>query len=226
MAITESVSSALSSLGGVGQALLWFILIFFILIIVGVSTYFLIVFLRFKKRIIILEDVAGSDDLEPIGRDKAMLVQIGKSGMEVLYLRKRKQYIGAYGKRMGRNTYYFAIGPDGFWYNITLGSLNEGMKSVKIKPTNVNMRYQNEGLMQTIKNRYDATTFWQKYGGLIAYVMLIAITGIMMYLLFSKWAELSSGVASTVDAAAQVLEETKKVLGALDTIRGTGGING
>lgn len=210
-------------MGSISGIVIWVLLAVVILGAIGALAIFIINKLRYNKKIVVLEDVAGSDDLEPIGKDRATLVKIGRSGMEVLYLKKRKKYVGAYGKRMGKNTYYFAIGPDGYWYNVTLGSLNKGLEKVKINPTNVNMRYQNEGLQQTIKDRYDKVTFWQKYGGLIAFVGLIAITGIMIYLLFDKWIELSSNVTNAVNAAAQVQEETKKIIGALDAIRGTGG---
>lgn len=203
---------------------IYFVLFILFVVAAAVGTYFLIIYLKFNKKIIILEDVSGSDNLEVVGRDKAKLVKIGDSGIEVLFLKKRKKYIGAYGKRMGKNTYYFAIGPDGYWYNVTLGSLTDGMDAAKVKPTNVNMRYQNEGLQQTIKSRYDQTTFWQKYGGVIAFVGLIAITGIMIYLLFDKWIELSGTVNRAVETALQVQEETRKIIGALDGLKASGGI--
>ena len=214
----------LDKLGGLGGMLAWGALAFLGLIIVGVLAWWFVNNKKYNKRIIILEDVAGSDDLEIVGRDKATLVKMGASGMEILYLQKRKKYLGAYGKRMGKNTYNFAIGPDGYWYNITLGGLTEGLDKVKIKPTNVNMRYQNEGLMQTIKDRYNQTTFWQKYAGLIAYVILIVVLGLMFYLLMDKFIEVSGNVARAVEAAGDVVEETKKVIGALDSLKASGGI--
>ncbi len=204
--------------------LAWFGIALLVFVIMGFATYVLMNYLKFNKKIVILEDVQGSDDLEPIGKDRATLVKVGRSGMEVLFLKKRKKYIGAYGKRMGKNTYYFAIGPDGYWYNVTLGSLTQGMKTVKIKPTNVNMRYQNEGLMQTIKDRYDKTTFWEKYGGMVAFVGLIAVTGIMIYLIFDKWIELAGSVNNAIEAAASVQEGTREIIGALDSLKGSGGI--
>src|SRR3972149_2451675 len=74
----------------------WLIIITIFLLLFGVGLFFFIRALKFNRKIIILEDVEGSDSLEPIGKDKAMLVKIAKSGMEVLYLKKRKTYKGAY----------------------------------------------------------------------------------------------------------------------------------
>jgi hypothetical protein len=225
MAITDDLPNfGIEGFSGAIRLIAWLGIGTLLLIIAGALAYWYFNNKKYDKRIVILEDVAGSDDLEIVGRDKATLVKMGQSGMEILYLQKRKKYLGAYGKRMGKNIYNFAIGPDGYWYNITLGGLTEGLEKVKIKPTNVNMRYQNEGLMQTIKDRYNAVTFMQKYGGLIAYVLLILITMIMIYLLFDKFIEISSTINRGIDAAALVQEETKKIIGALDSLKASGGI--
>lgn len=209
---------------GLGKVIFYLVVFTGIIIIVGIGLFFLLRHLKFNKHIVILEDVEGSDNLEPVGKDKGMLVKVAKSGMEVLYLKKRKTYKGAYGKRMGKNRYYFAIGSDGYWYNVTLGSLAEGLKTVNIKPTPVNMRYQNEALQEIIKERYDKTSFWQKYGGMIAFTMLIVLFGIMSYLLLDKYAEIGNSVRSAVDAAAQVQIETKNIIAALDNLQSSGGV--
>jgi len=222
MAITEYIPEFdLAQMGGVFTI---FVLIALFLILVGVGTFFLVRYLKFNKKIVILEDVQGSDDLEPIGKDKAMLVKVAKSGMEVLYLRKRKVYKGAYGKRMGKNTYYFAIGPDGYWYNVTLGSLTDGMKKVAIKPTPVNMRYQNEALQEIIKERYDKVTFWQKYGGVVAFTILIVLFGIMAYLMFDKFLETASLTNQNLEIIQQIQETTKQIIGGLDSLKASGGL--
>lgn len=212
------------NIAGLGKVGLYFVLLVSVLIAVGVGLFMLIRYLKFNKHINLLEDVSGSDDLEPVGHDKAMLVKVAKSGMEVLYLKKRKIYVGAYGKRMGKNRYYFATGPDGYKYNITLGSLKEGLEKVHIKPTPVNMRYQNEALQEIIKDRYDKTTFWEKYGGMIAFTGLIALFGIMSYLLIDKFVEVASTTAQVLEAAKEVQDGTREIIGALDSLKGAGGV--
>lgn len=211
-------------LGQIGNFIIFGAIALMVLFLLAVGTYFLIMILRFNKKLVYFEDVSGSDDVEPIGRDRGMLVKTGKSGIEILYSRKRKQFLTAYGKRMGKNTYYFAKGPDGYYYNFTLGSLTDGMKKVGIKPTNVNMRYQNEALMEVIKSRYDQTTFWEKYGGVIAFVALIAMLGIMAYLVLGKFGEVTGGLNQAVETTKLVLEENKRVISALDALEASGGI--
>jgi hypothetical protein len=190
----------------------------------GIGLYFFIRWMKFNRQITILEDVQGADDLEPVGKDKAMLVKVGKGGTELLYLKRRKVYRGAYGKRMGKNKYYFAIGSDGIWYNITLGSLERGMNKVGIRPTSVNMRYQNESLMELIKQRFEQQNFFQKYGQLLVNMVFFVIVAIMFWLYFDKLID----TASTMQEVSKTLKEAgdalKEAIGGLDRLRSTGGV--
>lgn len=60
------------------------LLIIVIAIGFGIGLFFFIRWLKFNREITILEDVAGADDLEPIGKDKARLIKVGKGGTELL----------------------------------------------------------------------------------------------------------------------------------------------
>ena len=53
----------------------------------------------------------------PAIRDDAKVVKVGTGGFEILYLKKLKTWRIAYGGRIGKDTYYFFIMPDGYWYN-------------------------------------------------------------------------------------------------------------
>lgn len=204
------------------------ILVFIVTVVLaifsGVLIFMMVRFMKFNKRIIILEDVAGSDDLEPVGKDRAMSVKVGTGGLEVLYLKKRKVYRGSYGKRMGKNTYYFAIGSDGYWYNVTLGSLNKGMEKVAIRPTKVNMRYQNESLSEIIEKRYNQEGFWQKYGQVVISVIFIAFITIMSYFLFDAFRDAAGTVERAAQITGQVADKLGEVVGGLDSLKASGGI--
>ncbi len=209
----------------VGLVIAIFFIIVILLIGLGVGTYYLIIWLKFNRQIVILEDVKGSDDLEPVGKDKAMLVKVGDGGTEVLYLRKRKVYRGAYGKRMDKNKYYFAIGPDGFWYNVTLGSLDQGMQKVKIKPTAVNMRYQNESLQELIKKRYSTGEFWKKYGFFIFGLVFFILQSVLLYLSYREYTSAAPNFVQAADALRDAADYFRQAVGGLDSLKATGGIS-
>lgn len=207
-----------------GNILLIFGGIILLLVLIGIGTYFLIMHLKFNIEIILLEDVSGSDNLEPVGRDKAMLVKVGNVGTELLYLKKRKVYRGAYGKRMGKRRYYFALGKDGYWYNVTFGSLDEGMKTINIKPTSINMRYQNEALSEIIKGRYDKKSWWTQYGQFVVNIAFFAVVVLMFWLYFSSFKEAAPAMTEAAKALKDASEAIRQAVGGLDAIRAGGGI--
>lgn len=207
-----------------GTIIVIFFGVIILLVVLGIGLYFMIRWLKFNKTIVILEDVSGSDNLEPVGRDKAMVVKVGKGGSELLYLRKRKVYRGSYGKRMGKNMYYFAIGKDGYWYNITLGDLDPALQKVGVKTTSVNMRYQNESLQELIKERFDKPTFWGQYGQIILNLAFFMVVAVMFWLYFSAFKETAPALTQSAEALKEASDTLRQVVGGLDGLRASGGI--
>jgi len=211
------------NLGGVTGWITILVLVGVIATLVGVITYWFAVASKFNKKITILENIAGQGYV-PTRKDKARLVKIGDGGEEVLELKKHKVYRTAYGKKIGKNTYAFAIGSDGYWYNVTFGDLDKKLKELRMNPIDRDMRYMHVAIRRNIKDRYEKITFLQKYGGLLAYTALIAITGVMMWLLFDKFLDIGNTVQNAVQIAADVNEQTARLLSAMDSIKGGSGI--
>lgn len=209
------------SFSGFGTGITILIVLLLTSVVVGVILYFVLSARAYKYKIVIFEDIAGQGYV-PIGRDKARLIKVGDGGEEILKLRKRKLYRTAYGKKIGKNTYAFAIGSDGYWYNITFGDLDKALKVVGVVPVDRDMRYMHVAIRRNIKERFETVTFLQKYGGLMAYTALIAVTGIMMWLLFDKFLAIAGSVQGAVDAAEKVLEAAGEVLGAVDNVQSGG----
>jgi hypothetical protein len=97
------------------------------------------------------------------------------------------------------------------------------MNKIGIKPTSVNMRYQNESLIDVIDKRYNEKGIWEQYGQLIANMTFFMLIALMFYLYFKEF----TGSASALIQASEVMKETaqalKEAVGGLDAIRGTGG---
>lgn len=221
MAYTEFIPDI--NFAGVSSALAWFFILMIVAGVMGALAFLLIQHLRYRYKVVVFENLSGQGYV-PTKKDKASLIRIGDGGAEVLYLRRNKTYKNAYGKKMGKNTYWFGIGEDGYWYNITIGDLDEKLKSLDVKPVDRDMRYMQVALQRNVRERFDKAGFWQKYGGIVMYISLIAVTGIMMYLLFDKWMSVSGALTSAIEAAKEVLEVSKDVLGAADNLQTSGGL--
>lgn len=210
-------------IGGTVSVLSTFISVIIVALIVAVLIFMWIRNKKYKYKIVIFEDVAGRGHI-PVGKDKARLHSIGDTGEEVLYLRKAKKMKQAYGnKKVGENTYWFVIGSDGYWRNVVPEYDDEGGK-LDLKPTDRDMRYMHVALGRNLKERFDKQSFLQKYGGVLAYFGLIAITGIMMFLLFDKWMDVSQAANGAVEAATKVVEQAERLLAAVDSFDTSGSI--
>jgi|TARA_R100000093_G_scaffold70584_3_gene44078 hypothetical protein len=222
MPITDNIPIDINT-GAIISGITWLVLLIVVAFATAILTFVIVWNLRFNRKILIFENIAGQGFVLT-GKDRAMLTKVGDDGMQVLYLRKRKVYKSAEGKKMGKNTYWFAINSDGYWRNFTLSNLDDELKKMNVNLTTTEMRAFHTGIRRGLKERYDKASFWQKYGGLVAYVGLIAITGIMTWLLFDKYIDISNSISGAMKTAQEVMETSKQILGTLDNVGTSGGL--
>lgn len=226
MAIFQDITSKFTSGINFSGILGGFTIFIYMMIgaaVIGIILWIILSNLRYVYKIQNFENISGQGFV-PTSKDRAMLIKVGDGGEELLYLKKSKVYRTAYGRKISKNTYAFAKSSAGYWHNITFGNLDSKLKEIGVDPVDRDMRYMHVAIRRNIKDRFNKTTFLEKYGGLIAYVALIAVTGIMMYLLFDKYIKISSSVNGAIDSARQVLEATKQILAANNNILSSGGI--
>lgn len=210
--------------GGGGMAINWVLILIILLVVITVVIVGYVVYMNrlFNRKIIVFENISGQG-YQPILRDKARLIRIGDGGEEILFLKKKKVYRTAYGRKMGKNTYWFAVGQDGYWYNIVLGDLDAKMGMLDIEPIDRDMRYMHVAVRKNIQERYRKLDFMQKYGTIAMNAVFLLIMIIGIWILLQKMGSISEASAAAVDAAKQVLDATNRALGNLDNIVGGSG---
>jgi len=209
--------------GGTMSALMW-ALIF--IIFVGVLGIFIWLYLdnkKYKYKIEIFENLGGTRYVKT-GMDKAKVMRLGDGGEELIWLKRRKRFENAYGRKMGKNLLWYAIGQDGYWYNVTLGDLDAKQGMLDIEPIDRDMRYMHVAIRKNIQNRYKKGKFMEKYGVmLMGGIFLIIMIGGIWFLL-DKMAVSAQTLTSAAQTNAQVQAGTEKVLVALDNILSGSGI--
>ncbi len=199
-----SMQGAMAGAGGI-----------FVLILVGgilaFFTWWILDFLTYGKKIIIFGKVGQR--YEPIGRDKAKEFTIGDGGEKVLFLKKGKIWkVGE--KQASRNTYWFAILPDGYWYNITLGDLDKELGEFKVTGISPQMhklmRFQNSGLRKNLKDRHIKKKWYEMpIVGWIGAIVFVLVTGIMFIMIGKQYFQL---IPQTLGSLNTVLERTNNLL--------------
>lgn len=214
---------SIASFGGIVGIIAWFVVFLIVLGVVGWLTHYFVIGSKFNKKITVYENIAGKGFIPTI-HDKARVVKVGDGGEEVLQLKKLKLYRNSYGSKIGKNHYAFAVGKDGYWYNFTFGDFDEKRREMGLVPVDKDMRMMHVAIRRNIKDRFEKVTFLQKYGGLLAYTALIAVTGIMMFLLFDKFLDITSSVNNAIQAATEVQKETARLISSLDAVTSNSGL--
>jgi uncharacterized membrane protein len=164
----------------------------------------------FNKEATILE-VVGVHYV-PTAKDLMKVVKIGTGGFEILYLKKLKIYKIAYGGRVGKNSYYFFIGPDGYWYNGMFSSdinyIDEQGGLVPIVTTNPLMRAQYTSLEKQVDILHSAKkTFMQEYGMWVLGAGFITIIGVFAWLIFREMSPIMGAVSGTANTQAIITDK-------------------
>lgn len=207
--------------GAIGSTITWLLIIFFVGVGICAGVYWFLQQRTYNKTINVFENVAGLG-YQLIFKDRARLISIGDGGEEILYLRKKKVYRTAYGKKMGTNTYWFAVGQDGYWYNILLGDLDAKMGLLDIEPIDRDMRYMHVAIRKNITERYRKTGFMEKYGVMLINGIFLIIMGGMVWLMIDQVGGLIQQSTATQEVIQKALEHSNEILGKIDSV-GAGG---
>jgi len=202
------------------------LLILILVIVIMASSIGIWLFINWRtynKKIIIFENIAGQG-FQPVFKDSARLIKIGDGGEELLYLKKKKTYKTAYGKKMGKNTYWFARGQDGYDYNILLGDLDAKMGMLDIEPVDRDLRYMNVAIRKSITERFRKIGFMEKYGATVVYGVFFIIVTFALWLLIDQIGQLLGQAISAVEASGETVEYANKIISKLDAMSGGSGI--
>ena len=193
--------------GGILNFLGWTLLI---IILVAGGWYAYVVYKNrriFNKNITVF-DIVGINFV-PSLRDKAKVVKVGTGGFEILYLKKLKIYRIAYGGRVGKDTYYFFILPDGYWYNgmlsANMNSIDKSGGLIPVVTTNPTMRSQYTSLEKQIDSlTSNKKNFWEQYGSWMMSLGFVVVAGVMLWLNYKEFARAMGAMSGLVEKLSQV----------------------
>ena len=169
------------------------------------------------------ENISGQG-FQLVGRNTARIIKIGDGGEELLLLRKGKTYRTAYGRKMGKNEYWFAKGQDGYWYNTVLGDLDAKMGMLDIEPIDRDMRYMHVAIRKNIQDRYKKEDKIGKYAPIIISFIFLFIMIIAIWLLISKVGDLIAQATSVVKASEPIANTLTNAISKLDSICSASGV--
>lgn len=208
-------------LSGSFMSLILYIIIFVIfLIFMGLIVYMFFQWKLYNKKIVVFENTGEGFRL--VHKDKARLVKVGDGGEEVLFLKNKKVYRSAYGRKMGHNEYWFCIGQDGYWYNVVLGDLDAKMGMLDIEPIDRDMRYMHVAMRKNAQERYNKVKFWDKYGVMMMSMGFLVIVMVGLWFLIDQIGQLLEQSANVANVMSQSIDVIKESLARVDVVQSGG----
>ncbi len=191
---------------------------FFILLGVGIFLFFL----TYKKKIILFENIAGQG-YQPVLKTRARILKLGVGGEELMKTLAGGHYVSAYARKMGKNTFWFCKGQDGYWYNIVLGDLDSKKAMLDIDPIDRDVRMFHVALDRLSHATYGKTSFMEKYGvHMLLFVFLIVMI-FGLWFIVGKIGDATTPLAQASNNALMIQQANDQTLEKLDSlIRGLG----
>ena len=204
-----------------GNTITWILIGIVLIAIFGIIMFVILRRRSYNIHIKVFENIAGQG-YQLTKSDRARMIKIGDGGEEILHLMKHKAYRTAYGKKMGKNTYWFAIGQDGYWYNVLLGDLDAKMGMLDIEPVDRDMRYAHVAIRKNIKERYNKQSFMEKYSAQVFGILTLLIFFVGSWFLVDQIGVLTEQLSATLEANKATAEAIQKSLAYIDSLNAGG----
>lgn len=189
-----------------------YIFIIFIVGFICVSGIAILLFFKtYSRKIIVFENISGQG-YQPVLRTRARIIKLGSGGEEVLKTLAKGAYVTAYGRKMGKNVYWFAKGQDGYWYNIILGDLDAKMGILDIEPVDRDVRMFHVALDRLSHLTYGKQSFMEKYGTHMLLFLFLIVLIFGMWFIVGKIGDATSALASTAETNQAVVGALQGVL--------------
>jgi len=198
--------------------LAWIFGFFVLCILGGVAIWFMNQKKIYKETVVIFENISGQGWVMA-GKDKARRLRLSKDGTEVLWLKGRKMPLTAYGRKMGTNQYWFAIGQDGGWYNFVLGDLDAKMGVLDIELVDRDIKLLTVAMLKNAESEYGPKkSFMDKWGVWVFSLigLIIAIAGFSY--LISQIGGIAQEIIAGLKVNQEVVEALTKILGQMDSM--------
>lgn len=189
-----------------------------VIAVVGLGMY--LFYKTYNRKVVFFENISGQG-FQPIAKKRARIIKLGTGGTEILKV-MGGDYVTAYGRKMGKRTYWFAKGEDGYWYNITLGDLDTKMSILDVEPVEKDVRMFHAAKDRMAKSTYGKESFMQRYGTQVIALIMLVVVILGIWFIVGKIGDATQALSETAETNAHVAEQTSNALNALANIQKEG----
>ena len=186
---------------------------FILMIGVGITLFFK----TYNKKIILFENVAGQG-YQPVLKTRARVIRLGVGGEEVFKTLAGGHFVSAYGRKMGKNTYWYAKAQDGYWYNVILGDLDAKQGMLDIEPIDRDVRMFHVAIDRLSQQTYGKTSFFEKYGVHMMMFAFLVVLILGMWFIVGKIGDDVAPLGKATETSLKVQETNMKITARLESV--------
>ena len=182
------------------------VLLIGIVLIAGVGI--LLFFRTYNRKVVFFENISGQG-YHPVLKTRARVVKVSRvGGEELLRTLIGKIYLTAYGRKMGKNTYWFAKGPDGYYYNIVAGDLDTKMGILDIEPVDRDVRMFHVALDRLAHDEYGKKSKLPMIAVGVGIFIALVILLVGMYVVAGRFVDAAQINSEAVRAISDALKSS------------------
>ena len=213
----EGSLPTISIKGAMGNSWMYVAIILVVGLILAIGVGIMLFMMTYRKKIVIFENIAGQG-YQPVLKTRARLLKLGVGGEELLKTLSGGQFLSAYGKKMGKETYWYAKGQDGYLYNVLLGDLDAKQGMLDIEPIDRDVRLFHVALDRISQSTYGKQNFFEKYGiHLMLFVFLIVLIGGIWFIV-GQIGDAVAPLSQSTETALKVQQMNVEITNKLDSI--------
>lgn len=202
--IGAKVAPSLPSGQNVMTFILFILIAFAVVIILGMIVFAIIWRRKYYMTIQVMSEIDGTIRKDKVY--KAMDVRLSRSGDRIIYVRGANRYIPRPIYQSGPNVFLYVITSDDQWINVKMQNIDLERREIRLDYTDKEMRMAHIATERVIEQRYNKKSFWEQYGSLIIYVIFIVLTLAAWVFIVKQQADVASKLASAIDSADKLLQ--------------------
>lgn len=185
-----------------------------LIVIIGL----LLFFKTYNRKVIVFENISGLG-YQPVLKTRARVINLGVGGEEVLKTLVQGKFLTAYGRKMGKRTYWFCKAQDGYLYNVVLGDIDTKLNMLDVEPIDRDVRMFHVAIDRLSHQTYGKKSFFEKYGVHLMLFLFLIVLILGIWFIVGKVGDATSSLSSTAETNRQVAELLADILRGADNIR-------
>jgi len=192
-----------------------------LLLLVGAAIFFF--YLTYTKKVVLFENISGQG-FQVVLKTRARIVRLGNGGEELLKTLYGRHIFSPNGKKMGKNTYWFAKAQDGYFFNVVLGDLDAKKGMLDIEPIDRDVRLLHVAIDRLSQQDYGKTNKWEKIAFVGSMFVFLVILILGAWFLIGALKEAIGPFANSAKLTLEVQEANLRMTERLESMMGQAGM--